>query len=188
MVIRSILTLVLIAGISFSAAIGDNHEQNEMAAMEMGAPAQMKELAYMEGQWDCDMEWADMENPEKWNKTRGSAMYKYTLDGCAIESRFKGEMLGMPFDGFMMISYDRDTNEWQNLWIDSMGGKMSFYTGKYQEGKMVTSGKEVWAGQKLHSRVTIFNQTENKFDWLFEHSFDGGKTWQVMGKAVYTKR
>ncbi len=188
MIARSIFIIFLIVGLSFSTVIADSHEKGEGYEMEMGAPEQMEELAFLEGEWDVDMQWRDMENPEKWNQTENWATYNYILEGSAMESHFKGEMSGMPFEGYMLMSYDRHTNQWQNMWIDSMGGKMSFYTGNEKDGKMILTGEETWGNQTFQSRTVISNQTENRFEWSMDHSYDGGETWQTVGKAVYTKR
>jgi hypothetical protein len=74
------------------------------------------------------------------------------------------------------------------MWLDTMGGKMSFYTGEKKDGKTILSGEEVWQGKEYLSRIVIFNETPTRFEWTMDNSFDGGKTWQTAGKAVYTKK
>jgi len=182
---RMVGTILMIA---LSAAWSMAQEPTEKEMPPMGAPQQMKELAFLEGFWNVDMEWRDNENPETWNKEKAVCSCKSILSGCAIETKFQGTMMGMPFEGYMLDSYDRDKQQWQSLWIDNMAGKMSFYTGNKDSDKMILTGEEMWQGQKYFSRITTFNYTPTSYEWTMENSFDNGQTWQAVGKAKYTKR
>ena len=190
--LRVSMAITLLAmGLIFSVTFADDHSEDKMDSMEdmeMGAPPQMKELAYLEGDWNAEMEWIDMQDPNKWNKSKGSGTYNYVLDGCAIECHFQSEMMGMPFTGYMIISYDRDTGQWQQMWIDTIGGKMSFYKGKKADGKTILMGEETWYGKTFITRTVVFDETDTSFNWEMDQSSDGGKTWVPMGKAVYKKK
>jgi hypothetical protein len=188
MKIRSLIVMSLALLLMLAMAYADENQQGEMQDMEVGAPEQMEDLAYLVGTWDVHMSWQDMEDTSKWEPSDAVCTYNYILDGCAIESDFTSDMMGKPFSGYMLLSYDRYNEQWQSLWIDTMGGKMSFYTGNMIDGKMVLTGEETWQGQKYLSRTVIYNETPTSFDWTMDNSYDGGETWQTVGKATYTKR
>jgi len=186
MAAKRVIGIILILGLSAVWITAQDSTNKEMPPM--GAPEQMKELTFLEGFWNVNMEWRDNDNSEIWNKEKAACSCKYVLSGCAMETRYQGTMMGMPFEGYMLDCYDRDKQQWQSLWIDNMGGKMSFYTGGKDGEKRVLTGEEMWQGQKYLSRVTTFNYTVTSYEWTMENSFDNGQTWQVVGKATYTKR
>ena len=186
---RSVIFTALTAVTFLGVAYGEESKPDDMMDMPMGAPEQMKELAYLEGDWQVDMQWQNMEDPSKWDEVRATCTYKYVLDGCAMECEFLSkDMMGLPFEGYQLMTFDRDRNKWQTIWLDTMGGKISFYTGERKDGKITMAGEEMWQGQEYLSRMTVFNETPTRFEWLMDNSYDGGKTWQTMGKAVYTKK
>ncbi len=181
-VLGAVFMVVLLAAV----AIAQDEPEGEMPPM--GPPEQMKEIAFLEGTWDVEMEWADEKDPTKWNKETAVCTYSDILDGCAKQMSFVGDMMGMPFEGLMIQSYDRDRGEWQSAWVDNFGGKLSLFTGQWEGDKVTLSGESMWQGQKYLSRMSTFNHTDKSFDWTMESSFDDGKTWVLTGKAKYTKQ
>jgi len=177
----ALLLCMLAANISAQDQTGE-----QMPAM--GAPEQMKEIAFLAGIWNVNMEWRDNENPDNWIKERGVCTYRSIMRGCAMEMKFQGTMMGKPFEGYMLQSYDRDRNQWQTLWLDTNGGRMSFYTGNKHGDTLSVKSDEIWQGKEYISRMSTFNHTPKSFDWTMESSFDGGKTWTIDGKAVYKKK
>lgn len=187
---KSIICLMVLTCLLITPAFAQDQAAGEKNAEmpPMGAPEQMKELAFLEGTWDVNMEWLDEEDSTKWNKETAVCTYKKIIDGCGMQMSFVGSMMGMPFEGMMIQSYDRDRGEWQAAWIDIFGGKTSLYTGEKRGDTMSVSCEEIWQGQDYLSRMSTFNHTDKSFDWLMEASFDKGATWSTSGKAKYTKR
>jgi hypothetical protein len=164
-----------------------------MQMPEMGAPKEMKDLAFLEGAWDVAAKFnMSMDGKtEQWMDSKAVATYSYILDGAAMQCTYNGDpmMPGMPaFKGFMLQMYDRETKQWQAVWTDNMGARAAIYTGAHTEGQTVLQGEDKMGGMTMQSRVSTFNQTPTKFDWKMEMSMDGGKTWAVNGTAVYTKK
>jgi hypothetical protein len=90
-------------------------EQSDKETPLMGAPEQMKELAYLEGYWNVSMEWRDNDSTEVWHWEKAVCSCKSVLSGCAIETKYQGTMMGKSFEGYMLYSYDRDKQQWQSL-------------------------------------------------------------------------
>jgi hypothetical protein len=176
------------AAIAGDQTSGQKSSQAEMEMPPMGAPEQMKMLADMIGTWDVVQNWKMDPSDTTWQTSKGVSTYKNVLDGCAMEFTFDSEMLGMPFHGLGLIAYNRETGKWQTTWIDNMSAAIGYYTGDFKDGKFVVSGEDKWNGQTFLSRMTTYNITPNKFDWMYEMSMDGGKTWYQTVKAVYTKK
>ncbi len=54
--------------------------------------------------------------------------------------------------------------------------------------KCSMEGECVYMGAPTKMRMTTANETPASFDWKFEESRDGGKTWATTMTAVYTKQ
>jgi hypothetical protein len=64
----------------------------------------------------------------------GSAHYEWILDGRLLQSHFKGDMGGMPFQGIGHNGYDKVRQEYFGTWMDSMSTGMAVTgIGKYDE-------------------------------------------------------
>ncbi|MFH2050780.1 MAG: DUF1579 family protein [bacterium] len=159
--------------------------QDEMPPM--GAPVEMKALAFLVGDWDAEMEWL-MDTTQGWVKSTGTCTYSYILDSAAMKMDFKSEFMGMPFTGLAIETYDRESKVWQSTWIDNMGARTTIMTGTRGNNGSLFEGKELYQGKESHMRMFTSNETETSFDWKMEQSMDGGKTWMESGRAKYTKK
>lgn len=157
-------------------------------AMEMGAPAEMKQVEFMVGIWDVSMQYR-MSPEGEWMEATAVNTNNFILDGCVLESDFEGDMGGMPMHGISMTTYSRGLGQWQTMWTDNVGMGISLYTGGFADGKMVFGGTDVMPdGTKMRARVTSYNITDTSYDWMMEMSMDEGQTWYASMKAKYTKR
>lgn len=67
------------------------------------------------------------------SKSEGSASCEMLLGGRYLKSSFKGNMMGMPFEGMGLDAYDNATKEYINVWIDSFGTGVMNLKGKMDE-------------------------------------------------------
>ena len=71
-------------------------------------------------------------------ENEGTMTNEMILGGRYQKSTFKGDMMGMPFEGMSLLAYDNASKEFYSIWIDNMGTGMMMSKGKYDEGsKMV---------------------------------------------------
>lgn len=49
----------------------------------------------------------------------GSSEIKWILDGRFTQQKFKGSVMGQPFEGLGIVGYDNVKQEYQSIWIDS---------------------------------------------------------------------
>lgn len=167
----------------------EDHGQNEgEAAMPpMGAPEEMKALEAMNGEYDVKFYYKANPMSPEWTETEATATLSTVLDGAAQKMVFEGEMVGMPFTGIGLTAYDRETAKFQTTWVDSMGARLSMYTGSLADGELVVEGEDRGQGMTFQSRLTTYNMTDTGFDWKYEMSMDG-TNYMETAKATYTKK
>ncbi len=185
---RMMMMAVMAALLMGVAAMAQDEKPAGQPPMEMGAPAQMKQVDFMVGIWDVDMQYR-MSPEAEWAEAEAVNTNNLILDGCVLEAKFEGDMNGMPMTGYSMTTYNRALGKWQTMWTDNMGMGISLYPGEFVDGKMTFAGEDMMpGGVKAMTRITSYNITDTKYDWMMENSMDGGKTWYTSMKATYTKR
>lgn len=183
------MTLGLIAVMLMAVTVmSEEKKAADQPAAEMGAPPEMKQVDFMIGIWDVDMQYR-MTPDAEWMSATATNTSDLILDGCVLESELEADMGGMPMTGINMTTYNRGLKMWQSMWTDNFGNGISLYTGGFADGKMIFAGEDVMPdGRKLMSRVTSYNITDTTYDWTMENSMDDGQTWYTSMKATYTKR
>lgn len=156
----------------------------------MGPPAQLKEKAFLIGTWDAvGKGLMDPSKPDQWSPMTGVCEYRYTADGAAIQMDYESNMMGMPYRGLGLQTYDRETNQWQLAWVDNMSARLALFTGEDRgDNSTVVTGEGRFGGMVMQTRMSSYNETKNSFDWKFEQSFDGGKSFITMMLFEYKKR
>jgi hypothetical protein len=149
-----------------------------------------KMLASEAGSWNNEMTfWMGADAPPQ--KANSTAEIKMILGGRYQETNYKGNMMGMPFEGRATVAYDNTTKEFVSTWIDNMGTGMMVMRGTYDEatksmtstGMMVDpmSGKE----KKVREVYTIVDEKTRKME-MFDVGADGKeyKSMQIDMKKV----
>jgi hypothetical protein len=153
----------------------------------MGAPAEMKSVAFMQGDWDVDVS-MKMDPAGDWIDSKGSATTTLILDGCVQKMEFEGTMMGMPFKGQDMLTYNRETQKFESFWVDSMSAHVSMNSGGWDGEKFVMTGRDVMMGQPYLMRTTMEKVSDSEVSWAMETSLDEGKTWFKSMKMVYKRK
>ena len=185
------LALCLAVG---APALADHHNtaqegsgQPEGGMPPMGPPPEMKMLDILNGEYAIKFYFKMNPTDAEWVATDATAVVSVVAGGATQQMLFEGHMMGMPFSGLGLTSYDRETSKWTMTWVDSMGARISVYTGTFDDGKLVVTGKDLNQGVTIHSRLSTYNITEKGFDWLYEMSMDGAHYFEG-AKATYTKK
>lgn len=99
-------------------------------------------------------------------------------------------MPGGPYLGHSVSVYNAATGEWQQTWVDSQGGYLTFTGGVDEEGVMRLHGgpSQLPDGRTKHTRMSWLNVTANRLDWHWEQSFDAGETWEMVWAIQYSRR
>ncbi len=187
--ILSFLVLILVLPSAVLPAQESRQAGDEKGMPVMGPPDEIKEMDWIIGIWDVEMKSRFDLQDTNWVHSIGQAKYEWIAGGGALMMTFDSDMMGIPVQGTMLQCYSRELDEWQAVWVDNMGAMISYYTGGHTEdGKTVMTGEDIWEGQKFLTRITTWNETGETFDWMMEHSYDGGETWHVSANAKYVKQ
>ena len=158
-----------------------------LAQMEMGMPAEMKNLSPMEGSWAGTFDYR-MDPSAEWLSAEGKMKIESILSGCAQRTHFAGLMMGQQFEGQATRSYNRYTKKYQSYWVDNMGAHQVYSQGEFKDGKLVLEGKSAMGAMVFLTRETVAPVDENVMNWQMEFSMDDGATWFVAMKATYKKQ
>jgi hypothetical protein len=125
-----------------------------------------------------------------WNASWGKDMHGTNhiakrWDRVVVEE-FNGKP-GEDFEGHSVSVYDTNAKCWKQTWVDSQGGYMDF-TGGFADGKMTLSRSLTKDGKAIQQRMVYYHITPGAFEWNWERSDDGGKTWNVNWNIHYTRK
>ena len=125
------------------------------------------------GEWDCS--WGD--------DGKGSNRVERILDSKIIQENFDGG----DFRGISVSAWDAERELWCQTWVDNSGTYLDF-TGGFHDGQMLLSRDAIVRGEACKQRMVWYNITENEFDWNWERSDNGGKTWDLKWKIKYKRK
>jgi hypothetical protein len=112
------------------------------------------------------------------------------LGGCIVQENFVGSDAPDQLPQLIGISvsvFEPNSGKWKQTWVDNQGGYLDF-TGEFKDGQMILSREATRPdGSKVMQRMVWKNITANEFDWSWERSKDGGKTWEVLWPIHYKR-
>jgi hypothetical protein len=111
-------------------------------------------------------------------KKAGDSKITAILDSCIIleEWTSAGPQNGLIYKGKSFNTYNANSRQWQQTWVDNLGGSTEYLEGKFDSGKMIfltkpfPFKKDTTAVRKL----SFFNLGLNKVRQLGEISKNGG--------------
>jgi hypothetical protein len=137
------------------------------AMMKAAAPGEpQKKLARFAGDWTfTNTFWIAPGQPPV---TSTGTMHGETLmGGRYVEHTWKGNMMGMPFEGRGTEAYDNVGKQYVNSWVDNMGTGIIHSTGTCDDAvKVCTYAAEMWdpmSGKKTTSKSVITWIDDNNF-------------------------
>lgn len=137
------------------------------AAMEAaGTPGEHHRLldAFV-GTWDCEVKyWVDPSLPP--GVSTGRMVNEWILDGRHLRESYTGEMMGQPFSGMGLWSYDNAAKTYRGLWVDSSSTGWSSAAGFVDEtGKrftMFATDTDPMTGEAMNSEDIVEVLDENR--------------------------
>jgi len=143
---------------------------------------EQKQLDFWVGDWD--LTWPAQEAGKF---DHGTNQIQRVLDSCVVEENFSGEA-AMPLRGRSVSLYDVRARKWKQTWVDNEGAYLDF-VGEFKDGQMVLARDGVRPdGTPVKQRMVFKNISANEFDWSWEASTDGGKTWKVQWPIHYKRK
>ncbi|HAO46975.1 MAG TPA: DUF1579 domain-containing protein [Ferruginibacter sp.] len=103
------------------------------AFAEFMAPGPMhKWMEKTNGTWEADItQWMDPKAPPM--KSKATLVQSSILGGRYVTTKFKGTMMGAPFEGLSTMGYDNAKKIFVSTWIDNLGTGIVHMTGTYNE-------------------------------------------------------
>lgn len=171
----SLLCLFALLGI-VAPAVAQNEKKMEgapgeadmMAAMmKAAAPGENhKHLARLAGDWEfTNTMWMAPGQPPM--ESKGTMHGETLMGGRYTTHHWKGDMMGMPFEGLGTEAYDNMTKKFLSTWIDNMGTSITMSTGTCDDaGKVCTMTGDMadpMSGQTMTTKSVITWADDNHF-------------------------
>jgi hypothetical protein len=124
-ILFALAALVLVPPLAGSQEGGETSEQQMMELWRKWAMTDEhhKQLAWYVGKWDTEMNVVGM------GTTKGTAEFKWIIDGRWLAETREGTMMGQPLQGYGIIGYDRFKKKWVATKVSSMDTAMLRFEG-----------------------------------------------------------
>lgn len=143
---RPIFILIALFVVSaFSSPSVYSQDDNMKKWMDYMTPGDMhKMLATHAGKWNVKTTFWMAPGGEP-TVSEGTSENEMIMGGRYMVSKYKGNMMGMPFEGMAIEAYDNAVKKFMSTWIDNMGTGIMYMTGTWDEAaKQITyTGKTV---------------------------------------------
>jgi hypothetical protein len=149
-----------------------------------------KFLEKMTGQWSAELTmWPAVGAPPI--KSKGESQAQMILGGRYLEQLYKGEYMGMPFEGRNLMAYDNHYKRIESIWLDSMGTGFLHGYGTLDMTKGVSSEKaetaDILTGKTIKTRsiTTIIGSDKILMEMYWEK--EGEPEFKTM-EIVYSRK
>jgi hypothetical protein len=149
----------------------------ESAAPQMAQPsAEHKVLLERVGTWDCALQlWMGPGEPQK----MAGVEINRALGSFHVLSEFKSDMMGMPFEGHGVVSWDPAKKKFFSLWVDSMEPSPATMEGTYdaKTRTLTFTGRNTMMGetQAMREVIAVKDADHATFE-MFVTGADGKET------------
>ena len=149
-------------------------------------PAEMSQLAFMEGNWSCEGKMFQTPMSPAGAMT-STADIRRDLGGHFQTGTIKGTSASMPpFEGRFHTTYDPGMKQFVMLWVDNMGGWAQNMSHGWKGDTMVYEGDSHMGGQTMKSRDTFTRSGTGTMKHAWEMQISG--KWVAAGEETCTKK
>ncbi len=122
-----------------------------------------------------------------WPGGHGSNTIRRILDGRVIEEVFESHADGGgSLYGRSLSVRDSADDRWRQTWTDSDGSYLDFEAAEV-DGRISFQRETEIGGVPVAQRMVWLEVTPDGFRWEWQHSRDGGRTWQVTWPLDYRR-
>ena len=116
------------------------------------------------------------------NNIAGNSKISKILDNCVVLEEWTSankQPSGLIYSGKSYNTYDANAKQWQQTWVDNIGGSTEFLFGKYENNSMefLTNEFQLDKNTKAIRKLTFFKLKNGYVRQLGEISKDKGATW-----------
>jgi hypothetical protein len=129
-------------------------------------------------------------NPK--GKKAGDSKISLILDSCIVFEEWTNVTIpgvGL-YKGKSFNTYDASSKQWQQTWVDNVGGSTHYTLGKFDQGKMIfqTSPSKTAKDTIIIMKLSFFDLGPDKVRQLGEISKDNGQTWSTQYDLEYRRK
>jgi hypothetical protein len=125
-------------------------------------------------------------------KKAGDSKIDLILDSCIILENWKSASIsqGIHYAGKSFNTYNSTTGQWQQTWVDNVGGTTEFLEGNFENGKMIFVTKPYQFSKDTIAirKLTFYNLGPDKVRQHGEISKDKGTTWSTEYDLEYRRK
>jgi hypothetical protein len=125
-------------------------------------------------------------------KKAGDSKIELILDSCIILENWKSASVsqGIHYEGKSFNTYNSTTKQWQQTWVDNVGGSTEFLEGHFENNKMIFLTKPFPLSKDTIAmrRLTFYNLGVDKVRQFGEISKDNGGTWNTEYDLEYRRK
>ena len=125
-------------------------------------------------------------------KKAGDSKIDLILDSCIILENWKSASVsqGVYYAGKSFNTYNSTSKQWQQTWVDNVGGSTEFLEGHFENNKMTFQTKPFQFSKDTMAvrRLTFYNLDVNRVRQHGEISKDGGRTWSTEYDLEYRRK
>ena len=153
------------------------------AAQTPCSAPQYRRFDFWIGEWDAF---------GKNGKKVGDSKISLVLDSCIILEEWTSASVskGIRYAGKSFNTYNAVTKQWQQTWVDNVGGSTEYLQGRYENNKIIfkTNPFPVAKDTMAVRRLTFFDQGKNTVRQLGEISKDNELTWTTEYDLEYRRK
>jgi hypothetical protein len=131
-----------------------------------------------------------------WNLTWSDSLYgtnhvEKLWGNCTVHENFSDPATN--YQGQSWSVYSTNYKIWQQTWVDSQGGYIHLTGGMNSDSLILLTQERpvppsVSPTGKMTNRMVYYNIKRDSFDWSWEASTDGGKTWKPSWQIHYQRK
>lgn len=185
--------VVLGAGLGFGEDEGEqpkppmSEQEMWMKMMQWAQPGEHHEpLGALAGKWKTQGTMHTSNGPIQFE---GEAENAWILGNRFLESKYSGPFMGQPFEGRSFVGYDNGKQQYQSVWIMTMGTGIDFTTGTWDaESKTFTwtGGTYMPDGKTYKKREVMVVESDTRLVATSYSTGPDGKERKEMD-MIYTK-
>jgi hypothetical protein len=147
----------------------------------------LEAFQFMRGEWTVEAE-TRLGNGV-WERSEARSVIRPLFDGdCVLVEHYTGTRDGRPFTARASIGFNNVNNVLQFEWIDSEHGMLTLFEGGLDGDTIVLDYRMILRGNPVTLRQVFFDIEADSFRHEDRRSNDAGVSWDVSGRARYTRR
>lgn len=143
--------------------------------------SEARQLDFWVGEWTLTWEKGPL-----FEAGEGTNVVRPILGGCVILETFRYPEGA--YYGSSVSTYNPNTDQWHQTWVDNYGGYLDFTGGPQDDGTTILSRQFQHEGQTIMQRMVFHNITEDSLDWNWERLTDEGETWETLWAIHYERQ